>query len=71
MYRPYFPEIMVSVHKGQLTCTFLSVFQIVINNYRLVNFLKKHVVFLILELAQSGLEKLQTVKFKAGIKNHV
>lgn len=50
---------------------FLSVFQIVINNYRLVNFLEKNVVLLIHELAPSGLEKLQTLKFKAEIKNHV
>lgn len=70
MYRPYFPEILVSAQRST-HMAFLSVFQIVINNYRLVNFLEKNVVLLIRELAPSGLEKLQTLKFKAEIKNHV
>lgn len=71
MYRSYYHEILVSVHKGLLTCAFLSVFQTVSNNYRSIIFLEKIVVFLIYELAPSGLEKLQTAKFKVEIKNHV
>lgn len=71
MYRSCYPETWVSEHKGLLTYVFLSVFQIVINNYRSIIFPEKTVVFLVLELAPAGLEKLQRAKFKAEIKNNI
>lgn len=59
------------MHKGPLTSPFLSVFQIVNNNYRSIIFLEKPPVLLIGKLVPGGLEKLQTAKFKAKIKNNV
>lgn len=59
------------MYKGPLAPPFLSVFQIVINNYRSIIFLEKPPVLLIGKLVPSGLEKLQTAKFKAKIKNNV